>query len=242
MAKKNREVGRAERAAAIRAEQARRERTKRLGITAGILVLLGALIAIAVIYSGSDSSPDPTGKAPVTSSAPQALLMGPASAKHKVVVYEDFLCPYCREFEMSSRDVLYRDAALGRVQVSYRPFHLLQEDYSQRALSGWAAVLQSNPAQALKLHNLLYDKQPYEQAASFPSNAQIASWAQSVGVTDKAVLAKIQGAVDTAYVQAADANAQQAGVNSTPTVFLDGKKLGGSPQDIANQLESVLAK
>ena len=63
----------------------------------------------------------------------------------------------------------------GTVQVEYRPFHLLQDDYSTRALSAWAAVLeQGTPKQALSFHDLLYDNQPYEAAPDKPDGAKLA--------------------------------------------------------------------
>ncbi|MBV9832379.1 MAG: thioredoxin domain-containing protein, partial [Marmoricola sp.] len=151
-----------------------------------------------------------------------------ARAKYKVVVYEDFLCPYCRQFETSSRDFLREAAAKGKVQVEYRPFHLLQDDYSTRALSAWAAVLQGGtPQQALKLHNLLYDNQPYESDPNKPDTATLTSWAKQAGVTDQKVLDAI-GTPDTAFVGAANAAASKAGVTGTPTVFVNGKELTGS--------------
>jgi hypothetical protein len=106
-----------------------------------------------------------------------------------VVVYEDFLCPFCRQLETSTRDFLHQDAAKGSVQVEYRPFQLLPDDYSRRALDAWATVLQKGtPAQALRFHDLLYDEQPYEQAAHKPGVAALRALARKAGVTDPKVL------------------------------------------------------
>ncbi len=165
MSTKNRELNRAERARAIQREQAAGERNRRILITVAIVVVLSAVIAAVVVFSGGGSKkPESTAALPPATAQGQSLVMGGnAKAATKVVVYEDFLCPYCRQFETSTRDFLQAAADKGTVQVEYRPFHLLQDDYSTRALSAWAAVLQQGtPKQALTYHDLLYDKQPYE--------------------------------------------------------------------------------
>jgi protein-disulfide isomerase len=243
MSKQQREVNRRERAAAVQKAAAAKERNRRLLITLAIVVVLSAVVAGFVIFSGSgDTTTASTASAPAKASG-QALVVGKNDkAKYKVVVFEDFLCPFCRQFETSSRDFLRADAKKGTVQVEYRPFHLLQDDYSTRALSAWAAVLQQGtPAQALKFHDLLYDNQPYEQDPSKPGASKLASWAKKSGVTSKSVLAAT-GQSDGAFVSAADATATKAGVDGTPTVFVNGKQLtGSSVSDIVDNLERTIA-
>lgn len=243
MSKQQREVNRRERAAAIQKEAAAKERNRRLLITLAIVVVLSAVVAGFVIFSGgSDTTTASTVSAPAKASG-QALVVGSNDkAKYKVVVFEDFLCPFCRQFETSSRDFLRADAKKGTVQVEYRPFHLLQDDYSTRALSAWAAVLQQGtPGQALKFHDLLYDNQPYEQDPNKPDASKLASWAKKSGVTSKAVLAAT-GRSDDAFVTAANAAATKAAVTGTPTVFVNGKQLAGnSVSDMVDNLERTVA-
>ena len=243
MSKQQREVNRRERAAAVQKEAAAKERNRRLLITLAIVVVLSAVVAGFVIFSGGgDTTTASTSSAPAKASG-QALVVGSNDkAKYKVVVYEDFLCPYCRQFETSSRDFLRTDAKKGTTQVEYRPFHLLQDDYSTRALSAWAAVLQQGtPEQALKFHDLLYDNQPYEQDPNKPDAAKLATWAKQSGVTNKTVLAAT-GQSDDAFVSAANAAAAKAGVNGTPTVFVNGKEVtGNSVSAIVDNLERTLA-
>jgi protein-disulfide isomerase len=242
MSNEQREPSRRERAAAAREDAAATERNRRILITLAIVLVLSAIVAGGVIFTSSGgTTPKPTASAAASVSG-QALVVGRKDAEHTVVVYEDFLCPYCRQFETSTRDFLRADAQKGLVQVEYRPFHLLQDDYSSRSLSAWAAVLQhGSPQQALRLHDLLYDKQPYENDPTKPDADQLAAWAKQSGVTDSAVLDATKRA-DAAFVQAADAAAAEAGVSGTPTVLVDGQPLGGaSITDMVNQLERTLA-
>jgi protein-disulfide isomerase len=244
VSKKQREVNRSERAAAVRQEQAAKERNRRILITLGVVLVLSAIVAVGVIYSsgGKTEPTTPAGSVAMAADSP-ALLMGPDKATHKVVVYEDFLCPYCREFETATRSFLHDYARKGRVQVEYRPFHLLPDPYSTRALTAWGAVLENGtPQQAYSFHNALYDNQPYENDPNKPGTDQLVSMAKKAGVnSDKALSAMQQD--NPAFVTQADQNAQKAGVKGTPTVFVDGKELqGASISDMADNLERILAQ
>jgi len=245
MSTKNRELNRAERAKAIQREQAAGERNRRILITLAIVVVLSAVVAAGVVFSsGGSKKPEASSALPPATAQGQALVMGDnAKAATKVVVYEDFLCPYCRQFETSTRDFLQAAADKGTVQVEYRPFHLLQDDYSTRALSAWAAVLQQGtPKQALSYHDVLYDKQPYEASPDKPDGAKLAEWAKDSGVTSSSVLDSVKKADDPEFVKAADATATEAGVDGTPTVLVNGKPLeGSSVSDMADNLEKIVS-
>jgi protein-disulfide isomerase len=160
-----------------------------------------------------------------------------------VVVYEDFLCPYCREFEEASRSMLHEKAANGDAVVEYRPFQLLQDDYSRRSLSAWAAVLQEGtPEQALEFHDLLFENQPYEAAEDKPGTDELVDLAREAGVEDEAVL-EAAAEDDPEFVEAANQAAREAGISGTPTILVDGEKVeGDSIADIADNLEAMLAK
>jgi protein-disulfide isomerase len=244
MSKQGREQTRTERAAAIRAEQQRKENTKKLAIVAAIVVVLGAIIAAGVWY-GSGSSDDKTVDSSKLSArvGDHSLVIGSADAPTKVVVYEDFQCPFCREFEMSSRDFLHEYAAKGRVQVEYRPFNLLSTlPYSSRALDAFIAVLEKGtPQQALELHDTLFDNQPYEQSSGSVSEDDIRGWVEDTGAGDDVLSAIDEDHQD--WYDAAMKAVQQAGVQGTPTVFVNGKKLeAASVGEMATRLEQLIAQ
>lgn len=228
MSKQSREQSRTERAAAIRAEQSRKERNRRVALVAGIVVLLGAIVAAGAWLGGGggkdSSSTGSTTTGLVAGAA--SLKMGKPDAPVKVVVYEDFLCPFCRELEVSTRDFLKENADKGRVYVEYQPINLLRQyTYSAKAMNAWAAVLKhGSPAAALKLHTILFDNQPYEQTADQTSDAQIAAWVKEAA-GDNSKVVEAMKTQDTAFFDAAQKAMTDAGINSTPTVFINGKKL-----------------
>ena len=235
---------RSARAAAVQRDQKRRETTRTVAIVAAVVVVLVAIVLGGTLLGGGDD----TGGASSAAGAPRARVSGDAlvvgndaRAPHTVVVYEDFLCPYCRQFESASRDFLRREAKAGAVLVEYRPFHLLQDDYSTRALTAWGAVLRrGTPAQALSFHDALYENQPYEAATDKPDTAALADLAEKSGVTTGSVLDAL-GTPDQAFVDRTDAAAQKAGVTGTPTVLVDGQELQGSTSQVAAQVKKIVA-
>ena len=88
----------------------------------------------------------------------------------KVAVYEDFMCPFCGQFEAASRDALEKQVEAGKVQIQYHVLNFLDDSsttkYSTRAANALAVVLDtSGPEVAKKFHDLLFENQPAEGSA-----------------------------------------------------------------------------
>src|SRR5690349_18564892 len=105
------------RAAAIRAEQERKERRRR----SIVVTLVGTVVLALVLVIGYivQNQRDTTGQ---SSTAPAGavgytLPVGKASAPVKVTLYEDFICPFCGEFEAATRTKLQSAADSGKVRL-----------------------------------------------------------------------------------------------------------------------------
>lgn len=214
-----------------------------------MLSVVGVVVAMAVIIGGAlaysltrDSGTD------APSSSSYSLGIGKKSAPHTVVVYEDFLCPYCQAFEAASRAQLTKLAQQGKVYVEYRPFHFLDPDYSLEALNAFAVVKGAYPSTsptgvAKKFHDLLYENQPSEQGP-FPSTSDLVDLAVKAG----AAKSKVEdGIKDTSsekdWTDGATKEALATGLQGTPTVLLDGTQFqqGSSVEDIASNLIKQLS-
>lgn len=245
MSKQSRELARTERAAAVRAEQARKERNRKVALIGGIIVLLCAIVAGGAWYSSGSGKKATTGAAGAhVAASTTALEVGKSSAPVKVVIYEDFQCPYCREFESSTRDFLRESAAKGKVYVEYQPIFLLRsEPYSEKALNAWAAVLQhSSPQAALKLHDLFYDHQPYEQDSGQVTDSQIAGWVKDAG-GDNAQVRSAMSSKNAGFFAKVDQIMSDQNLQSTPTIFIDGKELpAASVPQLVSEVEDAVGK
>jgi protein-disulfide isomerase len=211
---------RAERLAELKKQEKAQERRRNLmvgGVVAVVLLLIGAVFYVVSRSNDVDAS--------AAGQTEYGVTIGPDDAPKSVVIYEDFLCPFCGDLEASTHDKLAELAAAGKVQVDYRPFVLLSRagDYSARSTSAFGVVLdKAGPQVAKKFHDLLYAEQPEEGAASYPDAQWLIDKAVEAGADEDAVSAGIE-AGENDFAKEATKEAQEAGVTSTPTVLVDGK-------------------
>ncbi|QNN53440.1 MauE/DoxX family redox-associated membrane protein [Nocardioides mesophilus] len=217
-----------EQAKAVLLEQQRRERRRRTYVvTAVVAVVLTLLLGIGYAVQ---SSRDTTGQAttpPAGAVDSYALPLGKSSAPVTVTVYEDFMCPYCGEFEKASRDTLHQYAADGDVQVQYRVLSFLDRasdgsDYSTRSMNALGAVLDTaGPEVASKFHDLLYEQQPQENTKGL-SDDELIALAVQAGAKESAVAGPIRDLKFEQWVKNATDQSTKDGVSATPTVRVDG--------------------
>ena len=220
---------------ALRKKQARKSILTVAAVVAVIAVVVGGL----VWFSLNRSEGDKVVAADAGNSA-HGLVIGPDDAPHKVVIYEDFLCPYCGDFEAASRKDLAELAADGKVQVDYRPFVLLDRigPYSELATSAFAVVQEEAGAEvAKKFHDLLYENQPSE-SGPFPKAGDLVDLAVEAGAEESAVKDRIENLDGKAWADAATKAAAADGVHGTPTILLDGEQFqdGNSIEEYAANL------
>jgi protein-disulfide isomerase len=225
------------------AVQSRKLRNQRIGLIAGILITLGAIIAAFTWFGTGSAATDSTKYAGVAiSEDDSSITVGPSNAPVKIVVYEDFGCAYCALLEQSTYDFLQQNAAKGKVQVDYRPISAIPDPaYPAAALNSWAAVLKhGTPAAALKLHNLLFAN--WTQVASGGKvaadveQATIEKLVREAGGDNASVRAAME-AQDNTFLTVAAKAAAADGVSSAPTVLINGTKIEG--QDVYQLVTTI---
>lgn len=214
---------RAERAAALVAEQRSREqRRARLNIAAVVAVILVIVVGGFLINRTRDSTADVTTQA--AGSGGYGVTVGQQSAPNEVVIYEDFLCPYCGQLEAASHDQLAQLAADGEVLLEYRPVAILGDDYSVPAANAFKVVLDAaGPEVAKKFHDLLYENQPEEGADSYPGSDFFVEQAVAAGASETDVRQGIEDESQQSWVEDATKKFHDDGLQGTPTILLNGK-------------------
>src|SRR3954469_25641598 len=169
------------------------------------------------------------GEAPKT---PPAEVVAPGAEAEagkpvKVVLYVDFICPVCKNFETQYNDQLTSLRNDGKITVEYRPLGFLDSrsttNYSSRAANAAACVANTSPEKYSDFVDQLFAKQPAEGGAGL-SDTELKKMAADVGA------AGIDQCVDDKtyrpYVKHTTQEATVIGVTGTPTVFVDGKQWG----------------
>lgn len=216
-----------ERAAAIRQEQERKERRRRsLVVTAVGVAVLAIVLVIGTLARSSSDSTSGSSAAP-SGAVGYAVPDGKASAPVTITVYEDFMCPFCGQFESASRTRLQAAVDSGKARLKYHALNFLSRssttDYSLRAANAYAAVLDTaGPDAAKKFHDLLFEHQPEEGSAGL-SDGQLLDFAVEAGAKRSEVSGKISDGSFEGWVKKGTSQASKRGVTSTPTVQINGK-------------------
>lgn len=232
---------RAERAAALLAERERQEKRRRTLMVGGIVV---GLLLVVVAGFAVNRLRDTTEDVRTDADASYALSIGPEGAPHEIVIYEDFLCPYCGELERAVTDDLQSLADRGKVRVTYRPFVLLSQigDYSERSTAAFGVVLdRAGPAVAKDFHDLLFEHQPDERGP-YLDDDELVDLAVEAGADEDEVGDAIRDLDGEDFADGATAEAEDAGVRSTPTILVDGEVFadGRTVEELAENLVAAV--
>ena len=160
------------------------------------------------------------------------LIIGPATGQPAVVLsmYEDSLCPYCREFEETFGATVDKLIDTGAVAADYYMVAILDRpgrDYSSRAGAAAYCVADESIDAFRRFHAALYTHQPAENAASFPDNAALIDLARQAGAGDAAADCINNGS----YTGMVAAMADATNVSHTPTVRINGQDYELSTSD-----------
>ena len=219
-----------ERAAAIRAEQERKERrTRALLVTAAVV---GVLIVVVAVFTAFQSSRDTTGETatpPAGAVDTYAVPLGQDDAPVEVTIYEDMMCPFCGIFENLSAEKMKEYAASGDVQVRYHVVSFLdrtsENRYSTRAANAIAVVLDTAGAEAaVAFHDQLFVNQPAEGGAGL-SDEQMIEMAVEAGATRDVIEGPIADLPFEQWVLNATGEWSDRGFTGTPAVAVNGEEV-----------------
>jgi protein-disulfide isomerase len=141
----------------------------------------------------------------------------------RVDAFIDFLCPYCRRFELSSGPALAGLVADGLISLAYHPMNFLDEasttNYSTRAAA--ASGCSADYRLFVEYAHALFVNQPPEGGPGL-SDAELADIGRTVGLADAAFAACVSGARYLDWPPYVTARATALGVDATPTVLVAG--------------------
>ena len=187
----------------------------------------------------SDLSKDPLAENITQIQMKDAPSMGDPKAPVTLVEFSDFECPVCRSLHDVLRGLLPNYPQVRVVFKDY-PIEILHPWARTAALAGHCAYAQ-DPAAFWKLYDDIYDHQDLISA----SNAwmKMTEYAGQAGLNADTFRACLASPEAKAAVDASRANGQQLDVNSTPTVFINGRRMVGADARLIEQyIQYELAK
>ncbi|MFN0101252.1 MAG: DsbA family protein [Bryobacteraceae bacterium] len=171
---------------------------------------------------------------PVSINILGAPFKGPANAKITIIEFSDFQCPFCVK-AIPQLDAVLK-AFPNDVRLVYKQFPL--DSHSQAALAARASLAAHAQGKFWPLHDKMY-------ANSRAINREtVLAWSKEIGLE----IDKFTKSFDDPETQAAVnrdlADGSRAGVNATPTIYINGKKYQGALDPakllpvIANELKN----
>ncbi|HXW46981.1 MAG TPA: thioredoxin domain-containing protein [Streptosporangiaceae bacterium] len=170
-----------------------------------------------------------------------AILVGGGPVR--VDAFIDFLCPFCRRFELAAGPALAGLASDHMASIAYHPMNFLDQAsttrYSTRAAAaaGCAADLGGFPDFA----HALFVSQPPEGGAGL-SDAQLVEIGRTVGLADTKFAGCISAAPYLNWPDYVTARATQLGVSATPTVLVAGMPVNPDAHDISAAVAAAYAE
>jgi len=180
----------------------------------------------------SDMTKDPLVESRSQIQTKDAPSMGDPKALVTLVEYSDFECPVCRNLHDVLRDMLPKYPGKLRVIFKDFPIEHLHPWARTAALAGRCAY-QQNPAAFWKMYDFIYDNQEIISAAN--------AWTMMLDYAGQSGLEADTFKVCMASPEAGDAvnasraNGQLLEVNSTPTVFVNGRRMVGADARLLEQ-------
>ena len=167
-----------------------------------------------------------------------APVFGDPKAAITIVEYADFECPVCRNFHDAIRALLPK---YPQVKLIFRDFPLdAIHPWARTASLAGRCAYQQDPKAFWKLYDLIYDNQEIISASDvFDKMMDYAARASLNTDTFKSCLSGPQA---TAEVDASLANGKVMDVRSTPTLFVNGRRLvGGDPHTLQQYIDFEVA-
>lgn len=217
------------------ARERRRQRTLWTSVIATVALVLAGMVGWGVYRSQQGGGyTAPPGAAENDSGI--AIGDGPVL----VDVYEDFLCPACRQFDQQSGAVLDGLVQDGRITAVYHPVayldRLTSTGYSTRssAASGCAA----QGGQFGEYAAALFDRQPAEGGAGLTDD-ELITIGTEVGLDQASFGSCVRGATYRSWTAHVTDEASRAGITSTPTVLVDGARVQATSDAITAAVDAA---
>jgi protein-disulfide isomerase len=141
----------------------------------------------------------------------------------RVDAFIDFLCPFCRQFELSAGPELTGLVSGGQISLVYHPMNFLDRasttNYSTRAAA--ASGCAADGGRFAEYAHALFVSQPPEGGPGL-SDAELAGLGRAAGLHDAAFSACLSGAPYLDWPPYVTARAAALGVEATPTVLVAG--------------------
>ncbi|MFF3227471.1 DsbA family protein [Nocardia suismassiliense] len=207
-------------------------------VTGGVLFALVSALCVGIVAQDLTEdvvgTPKPVQNSVQLPGAPAgvtdtgAVRIGDPGAQVVVRVVADLQCPACQMFDRANARVLQEAAASGSAIVEYNVISFLDRastnQYSSRAGNASFCVAEADPSKYQGWLVAMFDNQPAEGGDGLADDRLI-EIARESGYADTAVAQCITERKYDSYLRVKTKEVLASGVNSTPSVFVNGQQV-----------------
>lgn len=209
----------------------------------GVLAVMGLAAIVWVVARGQSAKAAAEPVAVQGADDPQALVAkakgvaaGKDNAPVKMLVFSDFQCPFCGQFASQVEPLLISEFVnTGKLQLVYYDFPL-GGAHKYSFLASRAARCAADQGKFWEYHNVVFGRQSdWSFDESMPLKKFLA-YGKDVGVDETKFKKCVRSDRYQDLVSANRALGERLGVNSTPTLFLNGKRV---PPDLGLDIKGL---
>lgn len=206
---------------ALKQEAQRRKQLTLLGIIAGIAIV-GAFVLILINRDGDDSGLPAIVAAPAPLTVERAgLTIGNPNAPVQIIEYGDYQCPYCADFTKNGfGPMLDEFIATGKVHFTYVPMSFLGDE---SVTAAEAALCANDQGMFWEMHESIYANHFGENRGAY-SRSRLDKMAEGIGLDMDAFKSCMNNGDQRDAVAQYAAQAQAAGITSTPRLVINGQE------------------
>jgi protein-disulfide isomerase len=230
-----------------RVKMQRQQQRQRL-ILIGLIALGAALVVFAVVWPQIRPAGEIVAITPAALPDADGLSLGDPNALVTIDVFEDFQCPACKSFTESIETLVIQNlVATGRARYVFHNYAFLDGNGARNGgesdQAANAAMCANEQDKFWEMHSILYANWNGENQGAF-SDRRLQAMAESIGLDMSAFNTCFNANKYEAEIQADFELGQEMGVSGTPTVFVNGRRVGqpgkiASYQEIAEAVEAI---
>jgi len=232
-----------------RREKMQRQQQRQRLITIGLITLGAALVVLAVVWRQLMPVGEIVTVTPAVLPDANGLSLGDPNAPVTIDVFEDFQCPACQRFTENTEPLIIQNlVATGQARYVFHNYPFLDGNgagssgESDQAAN--AAMCANEQDKFWEMHSILYANWNGENQGAFASR-RLQAMAESLGFDMAAFNSCFNANKYESEIQADFDLGGQMGVSGTPTVFVNGQRVGQprqvpSYQEIADAVNAIV--
>lgn len=231
-----------------RREKMQRQQQRQRLITLGLIALGAAIVVFAVVWPQIRPAGEIITITPVAMPNADGLSLGDPNAPATIDVFEDFQCPACQRFTENTEPLVIQDLVeSGKARYVFHNYPFLDGNSvgsngeSDQAAN--ASMCANEQDKFWDMHAIIYANWNGENQGAF-SNRRLQAMAESIGLDMDAFNSCFNAKKYESEIQADFDLGNQMGVRGTPTVFVNGTRIGqanqvASYQEIADAVNAI---